>query len=414
MKWENDMKNRYLIKKILPMNLIRKVRRVYQESRMSEVNRVPIRAYKKSEAKDGINLIGPITAQNGLGQSCRLLARELESLGLPVCLVDSQLTSQVGTEDRSYLEKIIKKPLYGINLIAINPYEIGLLYLKFGRKLWDYRYNIAFWLWELQEVPEDWIGAERFFDEIWTPSLYVSNVFRKYYRIPIFTIPYSVEAPFDVKFDREYFHLPESQKLFLILYDSASTSERKNPFGAIEAYRKAFPFENDNVGLIIKINNANPEDIENLKVKLDGYRNIYYMTETLNKIEVNSLIKSADVFVSLHRAEGFGLVVAEAMLLGTPVITTNWSSTTEFTTEETACLVDYQLIEIQKDSGFYKKGYHWADPDINQASEYMKQMVVNEEFYQEMQQKAYEYALKKFSLEQAVEKIRDRIREVKK
>ena len=91
----------------------------------------------------------------------------------------------------------------------------------------------------------------------------------------------------------------------------------------------------------------------NLKKKiqnvLDGYTNVYLIEGTLNRDQVNSLTKCVDVVVSLHRAEGFGLVLAEAMLLGTPTIATNWSSNTEFMNKDVACMVDYKLITIERD-----------------------------------------------------------------
>ena len=158
----------------------------------------------------------------------------------------------------------------------------------------------------------------------------------------------------DTTLNREYFGLPEDKFLFLVMYDSNSTIERKNPTGAIRAFRKAFK-NNPDVGIVIKVNNARPKDMEHLNRMLNGCRNVYFITDTLTKIEVNSLIQKADVFVSLHRAEGFGLVMAEAMIVGTPVIATNWSSNTEFMNSDVACMVDCNFVSLEKDSPPYKK-----------------------------------------------------------
>ena len=139
---------------------------------------------------------------------------------------------------------------------------------------------------------------------------------------------------------------------------------------------------------------------------LKGYDNIYLVSKTLTKVEINSLIKTVDVFVSLHRAEGFGLVLAEAMIVGTPTIATNWSANTEFMTKDVACMVD------QEDILPFRKGYKWADPDINQAAEYMKKLYEDKEYYNEIKTKATEYVLDKLSMKRAVELVERRLAEI--
>ena len=249
-------------------------------------------------------------------------------------------------------------------------------------------------------------------DEIWTPSEFISNSLRKVTNLPVRTIPYCVKAPVEEKYSRSYFGLPEEQFLFLAMYDSNSTRERKNPMGAILAFKSAFEKDNQNVGLVLKINNARDEDIILLKSMLEGYSNIYYITQTMSKVEVNSLIKAVDVFVSMHRAEGFGLVMAEAMLNGTPVIATDWSSNTEFMNHDVACMVDYSFVTLKEDFPPYKAGAVWANPNPDTAAHFMKQLYEQPEYYKEKADKAQKYITEKLSMDKAVELIEKRMEEI--
>ena len=190
--------------------------------------------------------------------------------------------------------------------------------------------------------------------------------------------------------------------------------ERKNPIGTIEAFKKAFDKDNKDVGIVIKINELeqSESDIEYIREIFDGYDNIYIITGPFSNIEVNSLTKCVDVFVSLHRAEGFGLVLAEAMYVGTPTIATNWSANTEFMNSDVACMVDYKMIEIKEDIPPFKKGYRWADADINQAAGYMKRLYEDKAFYQEIKDNAYKYVRKRLSMERSAKIVADRISEI--
>jgi len=200
--------------------------------------------------------------------------------------------------------------------------------------------------------------------------------------------------------------------LFLSMYDSNSTIQRKNPIGAIKAFKKAFPPSEKNVGLIIKINNPKEEDLKLINDELKGYRNIFIIKNTLSKTEVNSLIKCSDAFVSLHRAEGFGLVIAEAMLLGTPVIATNWSANVDFMNSENSCPVSYELKQLGEDYFFYKAYQHWAEPDLDNAAEYMKKLFSDKSYRETLSKNAKKFIQKNFSVQKSAEKIKSRIDEI--
>ena len=386
------MKYRELIKKILPITLLRRCKDTVINWKISQYQAKAIKSEQYGRQPFGVNLIGDIRIEIGLGQSMRLIANVLNDLTQDFCILNLPFNVDVRRNDHSWDHKISEVPVFGINLLHINPLEMGLSYLGLGKTVLRNRYNIGFWLWELEEAPEETAIALKFVDEIWTPSEFTSSCFRKVTDKPVYTIPYHVTAEADSKYDRAHFGLPEDQFLYLLLFDFNSTLLRKNPQAAIQAFRNAFSPEQQDVGIVIKVNNPTPECMETLQRHLEGYRNVYYITKTLDKLEVNSLIANVDVFVSLHRAEGFGLVMAEAMLLKTACIATNWSSNTEFMNSDTACMVSYTMKKIDDGEGSYPPGAIWADPSVDDATMYMKKLKEDPVFYQGLVDRAYNHA----------------------
>lgn len=366
--------------------------------------------YKDGAYKEGINLIGSIKAEMGLGQSCRLLANMIKETKYEFTVYNYGFSGMVKEEDSSFDEFISEELPYAINIFHVNPCELGNLFMGL-QNAWDGRYNIAFWLWELEEFPKEWEIYCKLFDEIWTPSEFSGRAIKKITDVPMKVLPYYVTAPYKKTMNRKEFLLPNNKFLFLVMYDINSTEGRKNPQGAITAFKMAFAPQNDEVGLVIKVNNGTDKQIRKLKSQLAEYKNVYYIMETIDKEAVNSLIKCCDVFVSLHRAEGFGLVMAEAMLLGRPVIATNWSSNTEFMSKEAACMVDCQMIKNQQTEGLYKKGCVWAEPDYGQAAEYMEKLWRDKNYYLKKKKAETEYINDVLNRDKLVDLLEEYIQE---
>lgn len=410
MAW--TMKFRPVLVKLLPIGFLRAVKKRVIHNATNEVQKYLLKPFLPSSGKNGVNLIGYIQGEIGLGQSCRLVAAGLEAAGVPFTVYNYQQVSAMRSEDHSWDHKISNQTPYNINLFHINPYEVPLAFSALSPAFWDNKYNIAFWLWELEEFPPEWCFAINCFHEIWTPSEFVSKSIRKVTDKPVYTMPYFLQASVDSSLDRKEFKLPEDVFLFLTMYDCNSTMERKNPTGALRAFKKAFSPDNKKVGLVIKVNNPTAEDLKKIWKKLNGYENIWLLSGVYAKAEINSLIANVDVLVSLHRAEGFGLVPAEAMLLGTPVIATNWSANTEFMDSETACMVDYTLVPIEQDYGPYRKGQRWAEPNLDQAAEYMRKLYEDKEFYHSISKSGITSVGRILGKEQAAEKIKNRVDEI--
>jgi glycosyltransferase involved in cell wall biosynthesis len=404
---------RPVLKRLLPIAFLRKVKETIISRAMKDLRTNDFVPFIRSAYPDGINLIGDIRGEIGLGQSCRLVAGALATSGLDFAIYHFDQLSAVSHNDHSWDWKITNTTPYNLNIFHISPPDLRLAYIRLTHRVWNERYNIGFWLWELENFPSEWLRVLDWVDEVWTPSEHTGDSIRKITDKPVYIVPYPISAPISEKFNRAYFKLPSSRFLFLCLYDCGSTIERKNPLGAVHAFKLAFSPDHSDVGLVIKINNPQEKDLRLLRSELTDYaKNIYLLPEILDKIQVNSLIACADVYVSLHRAEGFGLVPAEAMLLGTPVVATNWSANTEFMNDGVACMVDFSFVQIQTNAGSYKKGERWADPDVGQAAGFMRRLYEDPVFYKEKSEKAKAFIADKLSAQQAAELIRRRVREI--
>ncbi|WP_318249372.1 glycosyltransferase family 4 protein [Paenibacillus sp. alder61] len=322
---------------------------------------------------------------------------------IPFVIINFKGTSNARMKDTSWEFKEADSPKYGINIFHINAEEMRDVYAYFGQSLFKDKFNIAVWHWELPDFPDDWIDRFHFLDEIWAPSTFVGDSISIKSPIPVVKIPHSIEVKISEPRSRNYFGLPENVFLFLSMYDINSFQERKNPKAVIEAFKLAFSPNDEDVGLVVKVNNpgGNSEELDEIRKMAKGYQNIHILDNTISRNDVNALISLADCFVSLHRSEGFGLVMAEAMYLGKPVIGTSWSSNTDFMNQRNSCLVDYKLVPLKKDFGPYKAYQKWADPDIEHASRYMIKLVNDPAFYLEVATNGERY-IKQFHSPEAI------------
>lgn len=406
------IRNKEWIKKVFPIEFLRKAKKRTFIAMINRYKPAPVGKRLFRTFPVGVNLIGDIQIEIGLGQSTRLLANALNYTKYAFGIYNYNISDTARHNDHSWDHKMVDSTRYGINLFHMNPPELLQCYLNMGETLWHNHYNIGFWLWELEKVPEEQLVALKLVDEIWTPSEFTSNCYRKVTDKPVYTIPYHVTAETSEQFNRAHFQLPEDKFLFLAMFDYNSTMSRKNPMGAINAFKQAFDKGSKDVGLVIKVNNPTEECMATLRDLLDGYENVYFITKILDKPEVNGLINCVDVFVSMHRAEGFGLVMAEAMLLKTACIATNWSSNTEFMTSDVACMLPYTMTEIKTADSVYPAGGIWADPSVEDAAKYMRKLKEDPDFYHQMVQNAYAYANQVLGKEKITEMLEKRIGEI--
>lgn len=337
----------------------------------------------------GLNVVGWFRAELGIGESARCMARAVDATELPHSFIDMKLPCLNRMGDDSMVSRLQKTNPYRVNVFHIDPPVSRDIDHHHGDTFRQERYNIAYWAWELPEFPDAWVAACQYYDEIWCPSAFVREAIAAKSPLPVHVMPHAIDFPIPTPEQTAEFRLPPDRFKFLFLYDLNSYQERKNPHAVISAYRQAFPQE-DGVHLVIKTQNPdkNPAAFKQLKLALHGLTHTTLIAETLTLDKVHALEAACDSFVSLHRSEGFGLAVAEAMFLGKPVISTDWSATAEFVDQSNGCPVPVDLIELSETHGPYEKGQIWANPRIDAAASAMRRLASDSALAQTLGRKA--------------------------
>jgi glycosyltransferase involved in cell wall biosynthesis len=327
-------------------------------------------------ADEGVNIHAYFRGQFGLGEAARLYAQALIDHGYPVALSDMELELPHGLNDRSLESRLGGGMPYETHLVCVNPDYLGAALARIHRTQAGRPYVIGCWFWELETIPADWRDAVDKVDEILVASSFVERAFRAFTDKPVHRISLPVGQLVDSGLCRRDFGLPEGF-VFLTSFDFNSGFDRKNPIGAIEAFRLAFPIERRDVTLLVKSSNGHryPEQFARLVDAASSDSRILVRDDIIERPHVRALQRCVDAYVSLHRAEGFGLGLAECMWIGKPVIATNWSGNVDFMDASNSCLVDSRPVPVEPGQYPLAEGQHWADPDIAEAARHMARLV---------------------------------------
>ena len=266
----------------------------------------------------------------------------------------------------------------GVWIQHCNPPENEVVFSHFHLSEIQGRYRIGYWAWELAEIPRSWRSTAQDFHEIWAPSEFVADAIRPYAR-QVRIMPHPLMRPVPVAGDRVRFGLPPRAVVFAAFADARSALVRKNPLGAIQAYLKAFPTLTGATFLSIKIVQPDADLIgmDALHQAAAGRADIRIWSERLSEEEMAIYLASIDVVASLHRSEGFGLVLAEAYLSGKAVLATAWSGNLDLIEPEArGDCVAAQAIRVNDPSGRYRDAI-WAEPDIEAAAALMQRMAAD-------------------------------------
>ncbi len=323
----------------------------------------------------GINIAGYINGEFGIGEGVRANIRAAEAAGIPFS-INNFTRSPHRKQDTTYQNFSQDNP-HPVNLIQVNADEVATFIKHTDSSYFENKYNIGFWAWELPTFPPEWQPAFNRFHEIWTYSNHCAEAISAVSPIPVIKIMPSISLA-QSTLERAALNLPKDKFIFLFIFDFSSRIERKNPLAVIQAFKQAFG-EDDGVLLIVKSSNSKnfPEAQASLNSAIVNHSNIKHLDGYLSKEKLNGLLYNCDCYVSLHRCEGFGLTMAEAMFYGKPVIATGYSSNTEFMNVGNSFCVKYKLIPIEQDCGPYKKGNVWAAADVEHAANFMRYVFNN-------------------------------------
>ena len=303
----------------------------------------------------GLALLGEFSRPSGIGAGVRLMQAAAERSGLTTMALD------IDTPGRAV-------PPAGMPLVVhVNPPMLPWALLR-GRRV------VGYWAWELPVAPPAWRSGVAFVHEVWVPSQFCATALRPLLppdmTLRVVSHPLAVVPPMPAAMDRAAFGLPHDAVVVLVSFNLASSFVRKNPLAAVAAFRAAFGDRPDRI-LVLKVGHPGhfPDDFALLRNVVAGAANIRLETREMPQDEAHARTATADIVLSLHRSEGFGLVPAEAMLLGRPVVATGWSGNMDFMDADSAALVPFTLVPARDPRGVLEApGAVWAEPDIQAAA----------------------------------------------
>jgi len=361
----------------------------------------------------GATLIGYAEGVLGMGEHVRMSAEALSKTSTPFGVLDIDPGPHHKRSWSNGNFPMVTDNRYRANIFHVNADQMLHAYCQLGADFFRNRYNIGFWAWELSKCPMNWLPVIGMVDEVWAPSRFIQDCFTAVTDKPVTYMPLCVELPQFEKRRPSYFGLPEDHKLFLYTFDFLSYIDRKNPFAAIRAFKKAFP-KGEKAALVLKIMKGDPDSPKwrEMIALIDGDPRIKVINEVMTRNDVLALTDVCDCFVSLHRSEGFGRGPAEAMYLGKPVIVTGYSGNMDFTRPGASLLVDYKLVAVRAGQYVFEADQVWADVDEEDAARKMRQVFEGGAEIADIAREGQRVIRSEFSYERISQNMNDRLREL--
>lgn len=355
----------------------------------------------------GVDIVGSAHGMFGIAQHARMTLKALQHAEISTAMLDVlREGAPHEAADYSVRHSIAPSPIHEISIFVASPYLIPEAIGKYGSGLFEKSYNIFYGAWELEQLPTSWIPVLNQFDEAWAHSEFVFEAMKRSLTIPVYLMRQPVEVVGEHNLSRGDLEIADDEFVFLFVFDCCSRIARKNPVAAIEAFCRAFPNGNEHVRLILKTQMMHvaqlnePELYAELMDAVARDARIQLVNERIPQQKVTALMDACDVYVSLHRAEGFGNTMGEAMLLGKPVIATNFSGNTDFTgSVNHACPVDFELVPVKHSEYPDGAGQRWAAPSSVHAAHFMRTLYEDRELAKSLGVRGKEFIEANYSLQ---------------
>lgn len=328
-----------------------------------------------------VTIVGYPFQPTGMAEHARSTFRAFQAAGVTPRLLDVADANRGFDPDleRDFRPHLVSTLGEGVNLFGVNGDEAARVIGKVGEQAFERGYNIAYPAWELAQYPKVWAKVLDRFDEIWAPSAFVQQALEGAVTKPVHRMPLPVDLKLSGFLGRRHFGIPEEAFVVVFFFDFASFADRKNPNAVLEAFERLAARRPDaDIHCVIKSRGGRDTDpaqtdLEARLAALGPRAQALY--GDLGDNEIKNLVRVSDVFVSLHRSEGFGRGMAEAMAMGRPAIATGYAGNLDFMVPGTALLVDYELVPVAPGAYPHGEGQVWAEASPEHASRLIEQLL---------------------------------------
>jgi glycosyltransferase involved in cell wall biosynthesis len=372
---------------------------------------------KKSVQEAGVVLVGHPFAPIGMGEHVRLTFRALKSVGVEAGIRDIYSLEARDDPDyeQNYGSALQPRLCRGVNIFHINGDEVKQALAHLNDPAFSEAYNIIYPAWELGKYPQVWAKELQRFNEVWAPSQFIADAIVPVVDIPVVHMPLAVDVRLQSFLSRRAFELPEHTFVYLFFFDYSSYMERKNPQALLAAFADLCErHPKAPLHLVLKTK-GEPKGKEHRELEAGINRlgrRVQVIQEKLTDNQTKNLIRLADCFVSLHRAEGFGRGLAEAMVLGVPAIATGYSGNLDFMDSNCTELVGFELVPVGEKDYPFATGQCWAAPSVSDAVAAMERIYLNPGMARARAAKAAAKMRTQFSLRASGLRFSQRLREV--
>jgi glycosyltransferase involved in cell wall biosynthesis len=346
------------------------VRDYYRKFRAEVLQRIIPRSRRAFAPGKPVEVDGYLSMTAGVGESARLCVDALAGAEIPVRIGDVS-TNPAEKRDVEWTPPALSTETAETRILHLNPPMLPRGILKLGLGNFTRTFNVGYWAWELEIIPSEWRRALRYVNAVFVPSEFTRKAIAQHTNIPVITVPHPVSERPTAPGIRAQFGIADDAFLVSTIFSAGSSISRKNPEAVLRAFRQ-FAATHSKAFLLMKASGDPAKDarLGALVNAANEIGNVRVITENLPSSVISGIIARSDAYISLHRSEGFGLTVAEAILAGTPVVSTGWSGTVDFCDPENTWNTDYTLIPVVDSHPEFAglRNARWADASAGHAA----------------------------------------------